>query len=335
MKLITCNDKKQQPCFGIVFGDRVYSFKELQNYLSFPVPGLDSLMHYLGNVDDGFGQADAVCRELANRAELEALALDDVDQTRFLPSVPRPAALIDFGLSPRHLVNSGRTLLRHEFSWPISSFVGSVALRRFKKTNPEELPYYKGNHNEISGQHDIIPWPMYSSYVDIEPELAFVIGNDQNGKPLIAGYCILNDASARDVQFPEMMSISPGRSKDFTASNGLSPFLVTPDEAGDVMDLAVTVNIGDRICWRGTTAEYSATPSDVIKYLGKVFTLRPGTVIGMGTIPGCCGLDNDMWLRPGEKVTIEFDRLGRLEQSFGVPSALEPSRWRARRDIII
>ncbi len=99
------------------------------------------------------------------------------------------------------------------------------------------------------------------------------------------------------------------------------------------MNLWVTVNIGDRLHWTGSTAEYMALPSDIIEYLGEVFALRPGTVIGMGTIPGCCCLDNDLWLRPGERITIEFESLGRFEQIIGVPKNLEPSRWITRQDL--
>jgi 2-keto-4-pentenoate hydratase/2-oxohepta-3-ene-1,7-dioic acid hydratase in catechol pathway len=62
---------------------------------------------------------------------------------------------------------------------------------------PERLSYYKCNMNSIVGDGETIPWPLYTSRLDIEPELAVVYGNAQQP---VAGYCIFNDVSARDVQ---------------------------------------------------------------------------------------------------------------------------------------
>jgi len=155
-----------------------------------------------------------------------------------------------------------------------------------------------------------------------------VIGNSRDK---IAGYTIFNDASARDVQFPEMIGTGPARSKDFFRGNGLGPFLVTPDEVGDPLNLEVDVNISDRFLWKGHTSEYSVQPTDVVAYLETVFDLQPGMVVGMGTIPDCTGLDNDLWLLPGDTVRITFEKLGTLHQK--VPSRipeLEPSRWASR-----
>ena len=94
--------------------------------------------------------------------------------------------------------------------------------------------YYKCNHNAVIGDNDTIHWPAYSSYLDIEPELAIVTGNEVMP---IAGYTIFNDSSARDVQFWEMVGTGPARSKDFGHSKGLGPFIVTPDEIGDPLAL--------------------------------------------------------------------------------------------------
>ncbi len=332
MKLATFLDSSEKTHFGMIIGNSLYSFYELQMILDIETRQLESVDTYLENVVEGISQVKDICHLLSNRGDFSSMSAGQVEEMKLMPVISRPAALIDFGLSPRHLINSGRTLIKHEFKWPFTKIIEFIVFRQFNKMT-KDFPYYKGNHNEISGQHDIVPWPPYTSYLDIEPELAFVIGSDNDGKPVIAGYCILNDISARDVQFPEMKSIGPGRCKDFTASNGLSAFLVTPDEIKDILNLWVTVNIGDRLHWTGSTAEYMALPSDIIEYLGEVFALRPGTVIGMGTIPGCCCLDNDLWLRPGERITIEFESLGRFEQIIGVPKNLEPSRWITRQDL--
>jgi 2-keto-4-pentenoate hydratase/2-oxohepta-3-ene-1,7-dioic acid hydratase in catechol pathway len=72
----------------------------------------------------------------------------------------------------------------------------------------------------------------------------------------------------------------------------------------------------------------------VLEYLKTIFTPLPGTVIGMGTIPDCTGLDNDLWIKPGENIEITFDKLGTLRQK--TPKDLgkiEPSRWANREEL--
>jgi 2-keto-4-pentenoate hydratase/2-oxohepta-3-ene-1,7-dioic acid hydratase in catechol pathway len=162
--------------------------------------------------------------------------------------------------------------------------------------------------------------------------LAIITGNE--AKP-IAGYTIFNDSSARDIQLKEMLGLGgPARSKDFDRSNGLGPFMVTPDEVGDPLALNVKVKIGNRMEWKGSTSEYFARPEKVIEYLKAVFTLLPGTVIGMGTIPDCTGLDNDLWINPGEKIEIISDKLGILRQNIpDVLGKMEPSNWENRKEL--
>ncbi|RJG21154.1 fumarylacetoacetate hydrolase family protein [Paenibacillus thiaminolyticus] len=89
-------------------------------------------------------------------------------------------------------------------------------------------------------------------------------------------YLIFNDVSARDVQYDDFRSLcGPGTSTDFHQSNGLGPFLVTPDEVGDPLSLAVSVRISNRWIWEGCTSEYSAHPQEVVDYIGSIFTPPP------------------------------------------------------------
>ena len=70
---------------------------------------------------------------------------------------------------------------------------------------PERLSFYKSNLNSVVGDNIEVPWPVYTSRLDIEPELGVVYGNPQQP---VAGYCIFNDVSARDVQAPEILGVS-------------------------------------------------------------------------------------------------------------------------------
>jgi 2-keto-4-pentenoate hydratase/2-oxohepta-3-ene-1,7-dioic acid hydratase in catechol pathway len=316
--------------FGVAAGNYVASFEWLQQKTSKAYPDLDCIESYLEGLPRSFHNASALhqaASELIRQNETSGMNL--LPDVKILPPVPRPTALIDFGLTPRHLINSTKTMMNHEFGPVKGKIFAGILSRRIKKSAQSEvLFYYKGNHLTVIGDHDEIGWPAYTSYLDIEPELAMVIGK---GSHKIAGYTIFNDASARDVQFPEMMGSGPARAKDFARGNGLGPFLVTPDELTNPLSLNVTVEIGDRYVWRGHTSEYIKRPDQVIDFCETIFPLYPGTVLGFGTVPGCTGMDNDLWIEPGDLIKMTFDGLGTLHQL--VPAELpelEKSRWQER-----
>jgi len=320
-------EKNGRSNFGVVVGNRAVAFDQLCDGEE-STPLLGSVEHYLENLPHSFEHA----RRLVSGVNAGRGAGHPLEEVRILPPISRPAALLDFGLTPRHLVQSARTLLKHEFGPVVGPLVHLVMKRRIARASDPEAPfYYKGNHLAVIGHGDRMGWPAYSSYLDIEPELAFVTGNRECK---IAGYTIFNDASARDVQFPEMMGSGPARSKDFADSNGIGPYLVTPDEVRDPLGLSVSVTIGSRYTWSGHTAEYTARPLEVLEYYEKVFPPRPGTLIGMGTIPSCTGLDRDLWILPGERIGICIEGLGTLCQH--VPSKigrLQKSRWKMRPEL--
>lgn len=317
--------------FGVVIKGHAVSFEVLAQKSGHETEKLADVYAYLQNLPASENEARELLRYgeayLSSFHESEKYSLEKV---RILPPLVQPSALLDFGLTPRHLGNSAATLVRHEFG-VLGSLIAPVVQKRISASAARKMLYYKCNHNAVIGDNDTIHWPAYSSYLDIEPELAIITGNEATP---IAGYTIFNDSSARDVQFPEMFGMGPARSKDFSHSKGLGPFIVTPDEVGDPLDLKVKVKIGERFEWKGHTNEYSARPEKVIDYLKKIFHPLPGTVIGLGTIPDCTGLDNDLWLQPGEKIEITFDKLGILRQNTSnVLGKIEPSRWRNRQEL--
>ncbi len=339
MKLVSFKTgKSAEVQFGLMYGEKVYPFRTLAARYRVKSALIDNIYSYLENLPASFNTANEIHNRLLNEKKLSAIKGFSPEKIIILPPVPEPAALLDFGLSPRHLINSSKTLFRYEIPFPLNLIAAGIAGRRLKKTDKNALLYYKGNHNEMIGHGDTTHWPAYTSYLDIEPELAFVTGRSAEDKKnsgiTVAGYTILNDFSARDVQLPEMIGLGLARSKDFSRSNGLGPYLVTPDEAGNPLNIDVSVSIGDRYKWGGTTSEYSASPDDIIRYCGGIFDLRPGTVIGMGTIPGCCGLDNDLWVCPGDRIDITFDKLGTLTQYIPAETGtLSKSRWTTRGEL--
>ena len=346
MKLLTFQPKgKSGPRFGVLLEGFAVSFAFLQERFNRNYIELANIYAYL----QGLPESENLARALAGQgAEMlssvgpgEKYTLDEV---KILPAIPHPPALFDFGLSPKHLQASALTMNKYERKGLTRVFADLVVKRQFRKMgNRPRFRFYKGNHNSIIGDQESPIWPSFTSYLDIEPELGVVAGKAGFGVSReeipgsIAGYVIFNDFSARDIQFREMLAmLGPSRSKDFERGNGLGPFLVTPDEVPHPLSLRVTVKVGEqRYLWQGTTAEYSAPPGDVITYLTRFRSLVPGTIIGMGTVPGCCGLDRDEWIRPGEMVEIDIEKLGKLRHPIPFPTGpLKPTRWPARKELV-
>lgn len=331
--------------FGVVIDDYAISFERLQNYSDQYFPLLNNIYSYL----QGLPESEQYARKLHAYAQ-KMIFENNVDsfftleKIRLLSPIPNPTAVLDFGLSPKHLLNSGYTLIEHEFKGILKPILRKILVKALRKTTQKSsMPYYKCNHLSISGPLDTLVWPSYTSYLDIEPELGVVIGNSEvdpsTGKnnTSIAGYVIMNDVSARDVQLPDFRILcGPAKSKDFDKSIGIGPYFVTVDEVENPLSLDVSVKIGEnnRLSWQGSTSDYVTHPKEVIDYLSTIFTPPPGTIIGMGTIPGCCGLDNNQWLLPGDQIEISIKGLGTLKQF--VPNelpSLESSRWKNREEL--
>ncbi|WP_044482028.1 fumarylacetoacetate hydrolase family protein [Paenibacillus antibioticophila] len=346
MKLISFsvnNSKMEQ--FGIVIDDYVISFERLQHLSNQFSPLLNNINSYLQGLPESEQHARTLylyAQEIISENNIEPFFT--LEEIQLFSPIPNPPAVLDFGLSPKHLINSGYTLIEHEFKGILKPILRKILGRALRKTTQKfSMPYYKCNHLSISGPFDTLVWPSYTSYLDIEPELGVVIGHSEvdpitdNVKVSIAGYVIMNDVSARDVQFPDFRVLcGPARSKDFDKSIGIGPYFVTPDEVDSPLSLDVSVKIGknNRLSWKGSTSDYVTHPQEVIDYLSAIFTPPPGTIIGMGTIPGCCGLDNNQWLIPGDIVEISIQGLGTLKQF--VPSELkllQSSRWKNREDL--
>jgi len=168
---------------------------------------------------------------------------------------------------------------------------------------------------------------IYLAVGCLEPELVVVYGN--KAQP-VAGYCIFNDISARDIQATEFVG-GFCLTKDMANGNQLGPYLVTPDEVGDPHNLKVTVVVNGQVKYQGSTSEISHKAEDVFAWLGFIAPLKPGSAMGFGTIPDCTGCDHDDFIDPGADIAISFERLGTLRCRFAEPAQkLLPSRWPLR-----
>jgi 2-keto-4-pentenoate hydratase/2-oxohepta-3-ene-1,7-dioic acid hydratase in catechol pathway len=325
------------PCLGVVVGDQAVSFAVLQNKAGKPFPHLADSRSYLANLPESEQAAKELLawgeEHLGELGNGERFPLDAVS----LLEPVEVAALFDLGLTPRHLKNSIDTNMKYEKDDPqivalLQAFTKVVLAPKPKPPagQPEQLPFYKSNMNAIVGDGETVPWPAYTSYLDIEPELAVVYGNE---KQPVAGFFIFNDVSARDVQATEFIG-GFCLTKDMAKGNQLGPYLVTPDEVGDPYNLKVTVLVNGQLQYQGSTSEISHKAEDVFAWLGFMAPIKPGSVMGFGTIPDCTGLDRDDFIDPGAEIQITFERLGTLHCRFAEPiGKLLPSRWPVREPL--
>ncbi len=335
MKLIrfTTTDS-QNPLFGVVIRDQAVSFSVLQNKSGKSSPHLADSRSYLTNLPD----SERAAKELLTWGEQNLAELGNGERFPLnavrLPEPVEVAALFDFGLTPRHLKNSAETLMKYEKDNPqtaplLQAFAKAIMGPKPKSTagRPEPLSYYKCNMNTIVGDGETVPWPAYTSRLDVEPELAVVYGNE---KQPVAGFCIFNDISARDVQATEFVG-GFCLTKDMAKGNQLGPYLVTPDDVGDPYNLKVTVVVNGQVKYQGSTSEISHKAEDVFAWLGFIAPPKPGSVMGFGTIPDCTGCDHDDFIDPGAEIQVTFERLGTLRCRFAEPTRkLLPSRWPVR-----
>jgi 2-keto-4-pentenoate hydratase/2-oxohepta-3-ene-1,7-dioic acid hydratase in catechol pathway len=172
--------------------------------------------------------------------------------------------------------------------------------------------------SSVIGHRAEVRWdPSVASQVDYEAELAVVIGRTarwvavEEALDHVLGYTCLNDVSARDIQFGDGQWV---RGKSLDTFCPMGPALVTADEIGDPQDLAICCSVGgERVQDARTSAMYFGV-AELISYCSASFTLEPGDVIATGT-PAGVGVFRDppRFLADGDRVTVEIERIGRLE----------------------
>ena len=177
--------------------------------------------------------------------------------------------------------------------------------------------YYKGNHHTIIGPDENLAWPLNTTKLDYELELACVIGSkgkdilEREAQDYIAGYTIMNDFSARDIQFQEMACrLGPAKGKDFATA--LGPCLVTPDEIEDLGTLTMVARVNGEEWSRGRFGTIHWSFSQMIAHVSRGEMIYPGDVFGSGTVGGGCGLEMDRYLKPGDVVELEIQPIGVL-----------------------
>ena len=219
---------------------------------------------------------------------------------RIVAPLPNPPSLRDFIAFENH--------------------IAATSKKRGQPIPPEwyKAPvYYKGNHRTIIGPDEDLPWPLETTKLDYELELACVVGRrgkdvpEREASAYIAGYTIMNDFSARDIQFQEMACrLGPAKGKDFATA--LGPCLVTPDEIADLGSLTMIARVNGQEWSRGRFGTIHWSFPQMIAHVSRGETIYPGDVFGSGTVGGGCGLEMDRYLKPDDVVELEIQPIGVL-----------------------
>ncbi len=251
--------------------------------------------------------------------ELAAVAL--------LAPIPHPPSVRDFYAFEQH--------------------VRTARQRRGLDMEPDwyRLPvFYFSNPVAVIGPFDDVRMPPGTSQLDFELEVAAIVGrsgadlSSETAEEHIAGFCVMNDWSARDIQRREMrLSMGPVKGKDFATS--LGPALVTPDELepfrkNRAYDLAMTASVNGREYSRASLADIYWSFGEMLAYASRGTEVVTGDVIGSGTCGTGCILELSLvhgeeaypWLRPGDEVVLEVERIGSIASRVVEGKPLKPLR---------
>lgn len=222
-----------------------------------------------------------------------------------LPPVPNPAKIFCVGHNyEEHRVETGGARVGHP---PIFT--------RFADT--------------LIGHDDAIVCPAESTMLDFEGELAVVIGAggrriaEADALRHVAGFACANDASVRDWQ-RHTGQFTPG--KNWPATGGVGPWLVTPDEIADLDAATLTTRLNGAVVQQATIAQQIFPIAVVIAYLSTFTALAPGDLILTGT-PGGVGARREppLWMKPGDTVEVEIDGVGLLQNAIVADQSGSPT----------
>ncbi|CAM2764316.1 MULTISPECIES: fumarylacetoacetate hydrolase family protein [Pseudomonas] len=265
--------------YGIVKGDHVIDLESLKSHL-----GADLKEAIARNRLSELG-ADAL-------KDLPRLALSEIT---FLPVIANPGKVLCIGINyATHVRETGRDMPTYP-----------MIFTRFADSQTAHL--------------QPIVRPTVSHKLDFEGELAVVIGKTaRHVKPedaldYVAGYACYNDGSVRDWQ-KHTIQFVPG--KNFPATGGFGPWMVTSDEIVDPQDLELTTRLNGEVMQHTRTSDMIFDVRKLIEYCTAFTELAPGDVIVSGTTGGVGAFrEPPVWMKPGDIVEIEIERIGILRNS--------------------
>ena len=232
-------------------------------------------------------------REAVDAALASGIELLPVSELRHSSAVLRPAQVIAIGAN--YAAHASELKLRSETAMTIFSL----------------WP------NSLTGHGATTVWPDdLTKQVDYEAELGVIIGRPARGVHVrdaldyVWGYTVVNDITARDLQFSEAQW---SRCKSFDGFTPTGPVVVTADEVADPQDLWLTTNLDGRILQDASTGDMVRSVAEIISYLSRSATIPAGTLISTGS-PGGAGYSRNpqVFLHDGSTVTVTIEGIGSL-----------------------
>ncbi len=312
---------------ALLVGDRLYNLQEVNSALP---PTLTEMLQEWQTLAPIAQEA-----EKKIMAQPESIASISVNDVQLIAPVPRPTSCRDGYAFRQHVAAARRNR-------------GVEMIPEF-----DEYPiFYFTNHNAVQGPGEIECMPDHFKGLDFELEIACILGKKgrnfsaAEADDYIAGFCIMNDMSARVLQMEEMkLNLGPAKGKDF--STVIGPWLVTPDELapykvapkenhiGNSYNLKMTCTVNGIQVSEGNVADMDWTFAEIIERCAYGVDVYPGDVIGSGTVGTGCFLELNgtaklnnpdavpQWLQPNDVVELSITGLGTLTNKI----VAAPSDW--------
>jgi 2-keto-4-pentenoate hydratase/2-oxohepta-3-ene-1,7-dioic acid hydratase in catechol pathway len=258
-------------------------------------------------LDEGMDEAPADLQELIERgdaglAHVRAVVSNAIaNRTSLTPvSTLRHASAV---LRPPHILAIGANYAAHASELKLRSETAMTVFALWP--------------NSLTGHENTTTWPEeISDQVDYEAELGVIIGKPAKNVSVrdaldhVWGYTIVNDITARNIQFSEAQW---SRCKSFDGFTPTGPVVVTADEIPDPQDVWLTTNLDGRILQDASSGEMVRSVADIISYLSRSATIPAGTLISTGS-PGGAGYSRKppVFMRDGSAVTISIGGIGSL-----------------------
>ncbi|MEM2281600.1 MAG: fumarylacetoacetate hydrolase family protein [Candidatus Bathyarchaeia archaeon] len=277
--------------YGVMTGDgKVISLPSLAKHLNKKLPKTLEKFIAASTIEKVEKMILEASREVVEKA---ILSMDDV---KLLAPLVNPPKIICLGLN----------------YWDHAAECGASI--------PEEPIIFFKPRTTIVGPNENIVKPCFVRQLDYEAELAVVVGKKAKNVPVseaenyIFGYTILNDVSARDIQFKDKQWT---RGKSFDTFAPLGPCILTRKQMGDPSNLYIRTWVNGELRQNSTTKNMVFNVYEVLHHLSRVMTLEPGDIIATGT-PAGVGFamkPEPKFLRGGDVVKMEIEKIGVLENA--------------------
>jgi 2-keto-4-pentenoate hydratase/2-oxohepta-3-ene-1,7-dioic acid hydratase in catechol pathway len=237
----------------------------------------------------------------------------------------QPRSFRDCMLFEQHWIQASRGFVKRFMpaAFKVTQFYEFLMRSPFPAFRPPALwhhqpIYYFSNHLSIVPGDTPIRYPAHTNAFDYELELGIVLAKPlfnatpQEALAAIGGFVVLNDFSARDIQRAEMQSgFGPQKCKHFLSS--ISQVLTTADEILPRLNtLTATVRLNGELVSETSTANMRYSLGDLLAFLSSSEPLYPGELIGTGTLPGGCGIENGRLLERGDRLQLAIEGVGEL-----------------------